>query len=140
MMPSREDVEEVRLCTLCASSLFTFLLGNEPCGRLTRSQSRYEEAGPLYERALAINRETWGNEHPRTLTSRAHLAELYAKNGNRRKATQLWYEVISARERVLGPDHPEVASALNSWANLLYTQVGPLCRVDNLSAIQVSGT
>lgn len=129
-MPPREDVHKVRMCTLCASLLFTFVSARQyTFGRLIRSQSRYEEAGPLYERALAINQETWGNEHPRTLTSRAHLAELYAKNGKQRKAAQLWYEVISARERVLGPDHPEVASALNSWANLLYSQVGPLCRV-----------
>ena len=44
-------------------------------------QGKLEEAGPLYQRALAID------------------------------------------EKVYGPDHPDVAGALNNWAQLLNEQV-----------------
>ena len=98
-----------------------------------RSQNRYDEAEPLYEKSLAINKQTWGENHQKTLTSRAQLAELYGKKRLQVKAAQCWFEVINARERVLGSDHPDVASALNSWAKLLHSQVRPGTKVGCLS-------
>ncbi|CAN0382279.1 unnamed protein product, partial [Scytosiphon promiscuus] len=49
------------------------------------------------------------------------------------KASPLLEEVVSARERVQGPEHPDVASALNNRAALLqkqekYTEAIPLLK------------
>lgn len=51
------------------------------------------------------------------------MANLYKKRGLFDEAAPLWEEIVRALERVRGYDHPEVASALNSWAELLGAQV-----------------
>ncbi|CAN0458451.1 unnamed protein product, partial [Scytosiphon promiscuus] len=81
------------------------------------------EAQLLFERALAINEVALGVDHPSTITSRAWMADLYTKQGFLDKASPLLEEIVSARERVLGHDHPDVASALNNRALLLKAQV-----------------
>lgn len=52
------------------------------------------------------------------------VAESYLKCGLPGKASPLMEEIVSTRERVLGRDHPDVASALSSRALLLMEQVG----------------
>lgn len=52
------------------------------------------------------------------------MADLYTKRGLVNKASPLLQEIIRARERVQGPEHPDVASALNNLAELLRSQVG----------------
>lgn len=48
---------------------------------LYESQGRYEEAEPLYERALAIREKALGAEHPSTVATLNNLAEIYRKLG-----------------------------------------------------------
>lgn len=77
----------------------------------------------MFERALAIKERALGVDHPSTITSRAWMADSYMKQGFLDKAPLLLEEGVSARERVQGPDHPNVASALNNLAVLLKSQV-----------------
>lgn len=53
----------------------------------------------------------------------AWVADLFVKQGVFDKASSLWEEVVSARERVQGRDHPEVASAIVRWTHSLFAQV-----------------
>lgn len=77
----------------------------------------------MFERALAINEVALGVDHPSTITSRAWMTDLCEKQGFLDKAAPLLEEVVCASERVLGHDHPDVASALSNRAGLLYKQV-----------------
>ena len=51
-----------------------------------------------------------------------------AMQGNHGDAKPLYERSLAIREKVLGPDHPDVASSLNNLAMLLNNQV----RVDRL--------
>ena len=46
---------------------------------LLRKQGRYEEAEPLYRRALKGCEEVFGEEHPHTLATRDNLEQLLRK-------------------------------------------------------------
>ncbi|CAN0435258.1 unnamed protein product [Ectocarpus sp. 12 AP-2014] len=50
------------------------------------------------------------------------MADLYAKQGLLDKASRLLAGVVDARERIQGRAHPDVASALNERAVLIYQQ------------------
>ena len=42
-------------------------------------QGQYEQAEPLYQRALAIFEKVFGPEHPNTITVRKHYARFLRK-------------------------------------------------------------
>lgn len=93
------------------------------CARLSScAQAKYNEAQPLVEEALRIRLRFLPKDHPDIITSRGLLADLYVNLGSLEKASILEH-IVSDRERVHGPEHPFVASALNDWASLLEDQV-----------------
>lgn len=51
------------------------------------------------------------------------MAELYADRGYFEKASPLLENIVSARERVQGSNHPDVAVALNNWGSVLEDRV-----------------
>ncbi len=53
--------------------------GLRPC--LYRCAGKYDEAEPLYRRALAIKEKALGPQHPNTATSINNLAELLRSQG-----------------------------------------------------------
>jgi tetratricopeptide (TPR) repeat protein len=57
---------------------------------LYKSQGKYAEAEPLYERALEIRERVLGAEHPDTTTSLNNLAVLYKSQGKYREAEPLF--------------------------------------------------
>ena len=61
------------------------------------------------------------------------MADLCQKQGFLDKASPLLEEVVSARERVQGRDHPDVASALNNRAALLENQVSAVRKFQEFS-------
>ena len=63
--------------------------------------------------------------HATALTRKTHLV---AAQGDYEGAKPLYERSLAIREKVLGPDHPDVAGSLNNLAMLLYNQV----RVDRL--------
>ncbi|CAM9377476.1 unnamed protein product, partial [Discosporangium mesarthrocarpum] len=60
-----------------------------------------------------------GPDHPSTIASRSWLADLFQKRGMADCAQPLMEEIVEAQERVQGPDHPDLGSALNNLAVLL---------------------
>lgn len=86
-------------------------------------QGKYAEARSLFDRALAINEAALVVDHQATIRTRASLGDLFKKHGFFNKALPLLEEVVSTWERVYGPDHPWVADALSTQADLLSTQV-----------------
>jgi len=83
----------------------------------------YEQAKPLYERALAIREKVFGKEHPSVATSLNNLAGLSYSQGNYEQAKPLYERALAISEKVFGKEHPDVATSLNNLA-LLYDSQG----------------
>ena len=67
---------------------------------------------------LTDRRRLLGDDHPDTLTSRATLARLAARQGRRGEAEELYRQVIADRSRVLGSGHPDTAAVRDEFARL----------------------
>jgi tetratricopeptide (TPR) repeat protein/tRNA A-37 threonylcarbamoyl transferase component Bud32 len=91
-------------------------------GNLRFDQGRLAEARDLLERSLAIRRQTGdeGSVHTTMWT----LAEVLTQQGEHRQAEALYQEVVQQIETSLGPDHPTLASVLESFATLYLNQDG----------------
>ncbi|MFI1016135.1 tetratricopeptide repeat protein [Streptomyces sp. NPDC020965] len=53
----------------------------------------------------------FGTKHPDTLITRLNLALSYWRAGRTQEAITLQEQVLADCERILGPDHPDTASA-----------------------------
>ena len=74
---------------------------------------------PGRPKVLADRHRVLGDDHPDTLTSRAVLARLAARQGRRAEAEALYRQVIADRTRVLGSGHPDTAAVRDEFAQLL---------------------
>ncbi len=87
-----------------------------------KQRARYEEAKPLYQRALIIDEKALGPDHPDVAIVRNNLAELYRAQGRYEEAEPLYLRVMEIDAKTLGPDHPDVATSLNNLAELYRAQ------------------
>jgi len=85
-------------------------------------RARYREAEPLYKRALAINEEQMGAEHPDTARSLNNLAGLYETQGKYAETEPLYKRALAIYEEQMGAEHPDTAVSLNNLARLYDTQ------------------
>ncbi|CAN0549267.1 unnamed protein product, partial [Ectocarpus sp. 8 AP-2014] len=86
---------------------------------------KYDDAEPLYVRAIAIGEKTLGPEHPDLAVCLDNLAGLLYEQGKYDEADPLYLRAIEIGEKTLGPDHPDLATRLNNRAGLLEDQVRP---------------
>src|SRR5216684_1422850 len=98
-----------------------------------RERAQYEQAEPLYQRALRIWKQTLGPEHPKVAYPLHNLALLYFKQGEYEQAEPLYQRALAIDEQAYGPQHPDVAYPLYNLANLYvaqgkYEQAEPLYR------------
>jgi tetratricopeptide (TPR) repeat protein len=94
-------------------------------------RARYEQAEPLYQRALSIGKRVWGPEHPQIAYPFCSLAYLFYEQGKYQQAEPLYHKALQIREQVLGPTHPDVAYTLERlgmlyWKKGKYEQAKPL--------------
>ena len=89
---------------------------------------KYDQALPLFRRALAILEKVLGPEHVRTAIALNNLAGLYKKLGQYDKALSLYERSLAIFEKVLGPEHDRTATRLNDLA-LLYKTLGQYDKV-----------
>lgn len=57
--------------------------------------------------------------HPDLIQSLNNLAALFYSQGRYEEAKQLCGRILAIREKTLGPDHPDMAACLESYADLL---------------------
>jgi tetratricopeptide (TPR) repeat protein/transcriptional regulator with XRE-family HTH domain len=86
-------------------------------------RARFEQAEPLYQRALCIGKRVWGPAHPQVAYPLCGLAYLFYEQGKYQQAEPLYQRALQIREQVLGPTHPDVASTLERLG-LLYWKEG----------------
>ncbi len=85
------------------------------------TQGKYEQAEPLYQRALAIREQQVGPQHPDTASSLNNLAGLYANQGKYEQAEPLLKRALSICKRQLGVRHPNTVRMRGTYASLLRT-------------------
>ncbi len=86
-------------------------------------RARYEQAEPLYQRALRMGKQVWGPAHPQVAYPLCGLAHLFYEQGKYQQAEPLYQRALQIREQVLGLTHPDVASTLQRLG-LLYWKEG----------------
>ncbi len=84
-----------------------------------RTQGRYAQAEPLYQRSLAIKEKALGPEHPAVATGLNNLAALYIAQGKYTEAEPLYQRALLVLTRAVGPEHPHVATMLENYARML---------------------
>jgi tetratricopeptide (TPR) repeat protein len=85
----------------------------------------YEQAEPLYQRAVGLFERVLGLEHPLVAFPLSGLARLRREMGKAEEAVSLYQRALSIREQSRGPHHPETAQTLAGLA-LLRQQQGQL--------------
>src|SRR5207253_2756919 len=86
------------------------------------AQGDFAVARPRFERALAIQEEALGPDHPDTATIVNKFAEMLYNRGELDIARPLSERALAIREKALGPDHPDTATSLYTLALVLCKQ------------------
>ena len=99
---------------------------NEPTTRLMnglglylKERIRFPEAENLYRRALKIDEDAFGPDHPNVARDLNNLAQLLQATNRLDDAEPLMKRVIEIFENSFGKEHPNVATSLNNLAQLL---------------------
>jgi len=88
-------------------------------GRYLRIRGEPGEARPLAERALAIDEQAYGPNHPTVATVLDNLAMVLRDLGRPGEARPLFERALAITEQAYGPNHPQVAAVLNNLAMVL---------------------
>ena len=87
-------------------------------GDIYFSKKQYVKAEKFYFKATAIYKKVLhGSNHPIIVRIDAKLAEIYAQNGDLRKAEDFYLDAIVKSKKVLGPEHASVARAMKKLAD-----------------------
>ncbi len=89
---------------------------------MLKAQKKYEEAEPLYQRALKIRERIHGAEALGIVPALHDLALLYVDQAKYAKAEPLYLRSLMIREKVHGSEHVDVAQSLYSVAYVLAKQ------------------
>ena len=80
------------------------------------------EAGPLYDRGLAVLERQLGPEHPWFTAMLSNAARNHLDNLEYEQASAALERVLALRESSLGPDDPAVAASADSLGHVRYEQ------------------
>jgi tetratricopeptide (TPR) repeat protein len=88
-------------------------------GVLLWAKALYAEAEPFIRRALAINKKSYGPDHPNVAMDLNILALLLRDTNRLSEGEPLIRRALAIDEKSYGPHHPDVARDLNNLAELL---------------------
>jgi tetratricopeptide (TPR) repeat protein len=91
-------------------------------GQCLLSDGRYFDAELPFVEAVKATKQTFGTDHPDTLTSIANLASTYWNQGRWKKAEELQVQVLETHKTVLGADHPDTLICINNLAMTYWNQ------------------
>ncbi len=86
--------------------------------QIKRLMAQYDEALPLYQRALAYSEGTFGSEHTQVAVALNNMADVYRLSGEYEKALPLYQRALNINRNQLGAQHPDFATTLNNLAGL----------------------
>ncbi|HYJ46333.1 MAG TPA: tetratricopeptide repeat protein, partial [Pyrinomonadaceae bacterium] len=99
----------------------------ERAGWLYSDKGNYARAGQLFQRALDIDKQALGLEHPQTADALQGLGVAYNRTGEYGKAEELLQQALTLSEQTLGPEHPTVEAVLKNFS-VLHFDRGDLAR------------
>ena len=73
---------------------------------MLRTQGKYDQAEPLYRRAIEIDEKVLGKDNPDVATHYNNLAFFLYNQGKYDQAEPLYRRAIEIDEKVLGKDRP----------------------------------
>jgi CHAT domain-containing protein/Tfp pilus assembly protein PilF len=79
---------------------------------------KYDEAGPVGERALALREQVLGPDHLDVAEALNALGIHYSIMGDDARAEVSFQRALTIREKTLGPDHPALAQVLNNLGGI----------------------
>jgi len=88
-------------------------------GVYLKSRAIYNQAEPLYRRALEMGEKSFGKDHPTVAICLNNLALLLKDTNRPKEAEPLMRRALEINEKSFGKDHPKVAIRLNNLAVLL---------------------
>ena len=102
-------------------------------GKLLYGKALHDEAEPLIRRALAIDKASYGPDHPTVAIRLNNLAQLLQATNRYDEAEPLMRRALDIDEASYELDHPNVARDLNNLATLFmdtnrYEEAEPLMR------------
>jgi tetratricopeptide (TPR) repeat protein/transcriptional regulator with XRE-family HTH domain len=83
-----------------------------------QARAQYDQAEPLYQRAVALGEKVLEREHPDLATLLNELGTLYTAQGKYEQAKPLYQQALQIRERVFSSEHPLIADSLHEMAHL----------------------
>jgi len=96
-----------------------------------RGRARFEQAEPLYQRALRIEEQAVGPYHLRMAAPLYGLSLLYWEQGKYAQAELLGLRALSIWEHALDPEHPDLARPLIGLG-LVYFNQGKYAQAEHL--------
>lgn len=100
-------------------------------GAYLTERARYQEAGPVLQRAFQIREQALGADHADVAEVLRAQAFLHDEQGQYRQAEPLYQRALEIWEHLLGKDHPTVVRTLNALGVIYraqgrYEQARPL--------------
>ena len=92
-------------------------------GKVYKGIGEYSQAQELNEKALAIYKKIFGEEHADVATSYDNLASVYDSMGEYSQAKELHEKALAIRKKIFGEEHADVAASYNNLANV-YNSIG----------------
>lgn len=81
--------------------------------------AKYDEAGKLFEKALAKDVASYGKDHPNVARDLNNLASLLQDRNRPKEAEPLVRRALEIHEKTLGPDHPNTVLMRNNLKKLV---------------------
>lgn len=91
-------------------------------GWYLHTRAEYAQAQECEEKALAIYRALFGDEHPSTAMILNNLAVTYEDRGRLKDAAALHQQALAIRRSTLGENHPDTAASLRNLALIHHSQ------------------
>ncbi len=110
LQPSTEDVMYILKDSLTADGVANYYLG------------KFAAAESLDRRAVALDRQLYGQKHPQMGTDLMNLASIKTSLGEYPEAEALYREALGIIEQWYGPDQPDTAACLTILARTLAWQ------------------
>jgi len=98
---------------------YALLLNN--LARIYYLTGEYEEAEPLYMKALKLRKKLLGEEHLDTVISYDNLGELYYSMELYKNSEKLYIKALKIRENFLGKEHLDTALSYDNLGELYYS-------------------
>lgn len=90
--------------------------------RVYQSLGRYDQALPLAEEALRLQRATLGDGHAGVAESLNQVGEVLRHQGEYDRAEELHREALALRRQLFGEEHPDVATSLTNLGTVLWAK------------------